>query len=264
MHTLNDFEKIFRRDYLFSREDLIKSITQFIENMRLNELPRLSPIALKNQILLCEIFLKAVEKCRLPVLTEPWNFYEYRFRVSNITLELCDGSDFEIENDEIHTMSVSVEHELLNIECDYVTVEKYAEMHSVNLATVEKWIQRGKLRYARKVEQEWLIPNAQDKPGRGFDSVEYLIKQNEVIRNNEFPTLALAQTVYVYQDFDDKKKYWAHFRNFGSGYDCKLELSKDDVERLEFIIIESGKFEIEATVQYVPHIREDSNQMLKL
>lgn len=131
MHVINDIEKIFRRDYLFSREDLIKSITMFVENMRLNKFPKLSPVALNNQIKLCDKFLKTVEKCRLPVLTEPWNFYEYRFLVSNITLELCDGSDFEIEDDEIHTMKVSVEHELLKIECDYLTVDKFERIQLV-------------------------------------------------------------------------------------------------------------------------------------
>jgi excisionase family DNA binding protein len=192
MPLTNDTEKIFRRDYLFSREDLIKSIIMFIENMRLNEFPKLSPIALNNQIKLCEKFLKTIEKCRLPVLTELWNFYEYRFLVDRITLELCDGSDFEIEDDEIHTMKVSVEHELLNIECDFLSVERFAEMHNVDSKTVEKWIHRGKLRYAKKVGDEWLIPNTQDKPGRWFQSVEYLIKPDEQINCNEFPTVSAA------------------------------------------------------------------------
>ncbi len=102
----------------------------------------------------------------------------------------------------------------------------------------------------------WLIPNTQDKPGRGFDNVEYVLKPDEQINSNEFPTLALAETVYIHQDFDDKKKYWAHFHNFDSGFDCNLDLTKDDVERLEFIIIETGKFEIEAMVQFNPFIRE--------
>jgi hypothetical protein len=166
----------------------------FIENMRLNELPKLSPVALKNQIMLCEKFLKAIEKCRLPVLTEPWNFYEYRFLVSRISLELCDGSDFEIEDDEIHTMCVSVEHELMNIECDFLSIEKFAEMHDVDPKTVDKWIHRGKLRYAKKVGDEWRIPNTQDKPGRGFDSVEYVLKPDEQINSIEFPTLWKRQS----------------------------------------------------------------------
>jgi hypothetical protein len=70
--------------------------------------------------------------------------------------------------------------------------------------------------------------------------------------------LALAQTIFIYQDLDDKKKYGAHFRNFSSGYDCRLDLNKDDVERLEYILIESGKFEIESMVQFNPYIREES------
>lgn len=256
MLLTKDVEKIFRRDYLFSREDLIKSITMFIENIQLNTFPKLTPEALNNQIVLCEKFLKTIKESRLPVLTDLWNFYEYRFLVSGITLELCDGSDFEIEDDEIRTMNVSVEHELLNVECDFLSVDKFAELHNVDPKSVDKWIHHGKLRYAKKVGQEWLIPNTQDKPNRCFKSVEYVIKHDEQINNNKFPTLALAETVYIHQDFDDKNKYWARFYNFNSGFDCKLELTKDDVERLEFIIIESGKFEIEATVQYIPAIRD--------
>jgi len=130
-------------------------------------------------------------------------------------------------------------------------------MHDVDPKTVDKWIHRGKLRYAKKVGDEWLIPNTQDKPGRGFDSVEYVLKPDEQINSIEFPTLALAQTIFIYQDLDDKKKYGTHFRNSISRYDCRLELNKVDVERLEFILIESGKFEIEAMVQFNPYIRED-------
>lgn len=249
-------EKIFRQNYLFSREDIIKSVNMFVEHFRLNEYPKCSPVALDNRLKLCEKFLDTIEKCRLPVLTQLWDFYEYHFLVSSITLELCDASDIEIENDQISTMKVTVEHLLLNIECDFLPIEKFAEMHHINSSTVDQWIRRGKLRYAKKVGQDWLIPNTEDKPGRRFENVEYVVKKDKQINCVEFPTLALAETVYIYQDDDDKKKYYALFNNFKSGYNCKLELTKDDIERLEYIIIESGKVEIEAPIQYVPFIRE--------
>lgn len=211
-------EKIFRKSYLFSREDLIKSFRLFTENVEQNEYPKCSPAALKNRLKLCSRFLETLEKCKLPELTELWNFYEYRFLVSNITLELCDASDIEVENDEIKAMSVTVEHVLLDIEAELLSVEKFAELHQVNVDAVLQWINRGKLRRARRINQKWLIPDTEDRPGKKFESVEYCVKKDCQIKNNEFPTLALAEAVFIYQDDDDKRKYYAIFKNFTTDY----------------------------------------------
>jgi len=250
-------EKLFRENYLFSREDIMKSFEMFIDHMRLNEHPRCSPIALKNQLKLCERFLDTIKKCKLPVLTELWNFYEYRFLIGSIVLDLCNASEIEIENDELGTISVTVEHTLIEIECEYLTVNQFAAMHQVDEKTVGQWICKGKLRHAKKVGQNWLIPNTQDKPKRVFDTVQYVVKADEKITNYEFPTLAMIESVFISQDNSDKKIYHAHFRNFTSGYSCEMDLSRDEVERLEYIIIESGKAEIEATIQYNPYIRDE-------
>lgn len=247
-------EKIFRKSYLFSREDLIKSFKLFTENVKQNKYPKCSPVALKNRLKLCNRFLETLEKCKLPELTELWNFYEYQFLISNITLELCDASDIEVENDEISTMTSTVEHLLLDIEADLLSVEKYAELHQVRVNIVLQWINRGKLRRARKINNEWLIPDTEDRPGRTYEAVEYCIKKDGQIKSNEFPTLALAESVFIYQDDDDKKKYYAIFKNFTTDYRCKLDLNKTEVERLEYILIESGKVEIEDTIQFVPNI----------
>ena len=252
-----DDERIFRKSHLFSREDVIKSFRMFIDHFRLNEYPKSSPEALLNRLKLCERFLDTLERCRLPVLTELWNFYEYSFLVNRIMLELCDASEIEIENDEISSMISTVEHTLLNVECNYLSVEKFAEMHNVDSSKVNQWIHRGKLRYAKKTGQEWLVPDTEDKPGRRFEEVRYLVMRDEQIISDEFPTLTLAETVYIYQDTDDRKKYIAFFLNYKTDYRCKLELTKIDVERLEYIIIESGKAKIEGDVQYVPNIHED-------
>lgn len=184
-------------------------------------------------------------------------FLRIQLLVNRITLELCDASEIEIENDEISSMTSTVEHTLLNVECNYLSVEKFAEMHNVDSSKVDQWIHRGKLRYAKKTGQGWLIPDTEDKPGRRFREVRYLVIKDNQINSNEFPTLALAETIYIYQDTDDRKKYFALFHNFKTEYMCKLELTKDDVERLEYIIIESGKAEIEGDVQFVPNIRDE-------
>lgn len=188
----------------------------FIEHIEQNEHPKCSSAALINRLKLCKIFLETLEKCKLPELTQLWNFYEYQFLISNITLELCGTSELEVENGEIKTMTVTVEHMLLDIETELLSVEKSAELQHVNLNTVLQWINRGKLRRARKIDQGRLIPDTEDRPGRTFETVEYIVKKDCQIKSNEFPTLALAETVFIFQDDDDKKKYYAIFKNFTS------------------------------------------------
>jgi hypothetical protein len=163
------------------------------------------------------------------------------------------------QNNELGTVTVTVEHTLINIECEYLSVDQFAVMHQVDEKTVRQWICKGKLRHAKKVGQDWQIPNTEDKPSRRFDVVQYVVKNDETISNYEFPTLAMVESVFISQDEANKKKYHAHFRNFTTGYSCEMDLTKDEVERLELIIIESGKANIEATIQYNPYIRGDVN-----
>jgi hypothetical protein len=43
-------ERLFRDNYLFSREDIIKSFETFMEHEKLNEYPKCPPNVLKNRI----------------------------------------------------------------------------------------------------------------------------------------------------------------------------------------------------------------------
>ena len=69
---MNIKEKLFRENYLFTREDVLKSLELFIDHEKLNEEPRYTNEVVKNRIKLCKKFLAAVKKCKLPVLTELW------------------------------------------------------------------------------------------------------------------------------------------------------------------------------------------------
>lgn len=70
-----------------------------------------------------------------------------------VELHLCstDG-DFEVDKDGyISKLTYSTESTLLKVNCKYLTVEQFADLHSVSLATVHKWICSGKLRHAKKL-----------------------------------------------------------------------------------------------------------------
>lgn len=86
-------------------------------------------------------------------------------------MNLCQADEIEAENGEISGLTSTVEHTLITVECDYLTVEQYDSMLGIEPVTVRQWIRRGKLRHAKKNGRDWLIPDTEDKPQRGFTSV---------------------------------------------------------------------------------------------
>lgn len=250
-------EKLFHENYLFTREDVLKSLELFIEHEKLNEEPGYSNEVVKNRVKLREKFIAAVKKCKLPVLTELWWYYEYQFLGNSMELNLCQADEIEVENDEISGMTSTVEHTLIIVECDYLTVEQYASMLGIEPVTVRQWIRRGKLRHAKKNGRDWLIPNTEDKPRRGFTSAQYIVEKETQIESDEFPLLSACDSIFILQDQDNKSKFICYLKNYKTKFNSKLELTRSEVERLEHTIIESGKASVEGNIQYVPYICRD-------
>jgi hypothetical protein len=135
-------------------------------------------------------------------------------------------------------------------------VEQYAAMHEVEPVTVRQWIRRGKLRHAKKNGRDWLIPDTEDKPRRGFTSVQYIVEKEAQIESDEFPLLSLCESIFILQDENNKTKFICYLNNYKNKFNSKLELTRSEVERLEHTIIESGKARVEGSIQYVPYIRD--------
>lgn len=253
---MNIKEKLFRENYLFTRKDVLKSLELFIEHEKLNEEPGYSNEVVKNRVKLCKKIFTAVKKCKLPVLTELWWFYEYQFLGNSMELNLCQADEIEVENGEISGMTSTVEHTLITVECDYLTVEQYASMLGIEPVTVRQWIRRGKLRHAKKNGRDWLIPDTEDRPQRGFTSVQYIVEKEAKIENDEFPLLSACDSISILQDQDNKSKFVCYLNNYKTNFNGKIELTRSEVERLEHTIIESGKARVEGNIKYVPYIRE--------
>jgi excisionase family DNA binding protein len=249
-------EKLFRENWLFTREDVLKSLELYIEHEKTNRESGYSSEVVRNRVKLCEKFFAAVKKCKLPVLTELWWFYEYQFLGNSMELNLSQAKEIEVENDEIKSMTTTVEHTLIKVECDYLTVEQYALMLGIEPVTVRQWIRRGKLRHAKKNGRDWLIPNIEDRPRRGFTCVQYIVENDAQIESDEFPLLATCDSIDILQDRDNKGKFVCYLSNCITKFHSELELTRSEVERLEHTIIESGKARVEGNIQYVPYIRE--------
>lgn len=249
-------EELFRENYLFTHEEVLKSLELFIEHEKLNEEPGYSNEVVKNRVKLCKKFIAVVKKCKLPVLTELWWFYEYQFFGNSMELNLCQADEIEVESGEISGMTSTVEHTLITVECDYLTVEQYASMLGIEPVTVRQWIRRGKLRHAKKNGRDWLIPDTEDKPQRGFTSVQYIVEKEAQIESDEFPLLSTCDSIVILQNQDNKSKFVCYLNNYKTKFDSKLELTRSEVERLEHTIIESRKARVGANIQYVPYIRD--------
>ncbi len=248
-------EELFREDHLFTREDILKSLELFIKHEKLNEENLYSDEVIKNRVKLCEKFIEAVRKCKLPVLTELWWYYEYQFLGNSMELNLWQADELEVENGEISGMTSTVEHTLITVKCDYLTVEQYASMLGIEPVTVRQWIRRGKLRYAKKNGRDWLIPDTENKLQRGFTSVQYIVEKEAQIESDEFPLLSACDSIFILQDQNNKRKFNCYLNNYKTKFNSKLELTRSEVERLEHTIIESGKARIGENIQYVPYIR---------
>lgn len=190
-------------------------------------------------------------------MTELWWFYEYQFLGNSMELNLCQADEIEVENGEISGMTSTVEHTLITVECDYLTVEQYASMLGIESVTVRQWIRRGKLRHAKKNGRDWLIPDTEDRPQRGFTSVQYIVEKDAKIESDEFPLLSACDSISILQDQDNKSKFVCYLNNYKTKFKSKLELTRSEVERLEHTIIESGKAKVEGNIQYVPYICRD-------
>ena len=105
-----------------------------------------------------------------------WFYYDYDIKNDSITLSLYKCNNIEFDNDnEISSMEMQLEHTIVEVKCDYLSVEQYAKQYGVTDTTVRQWIRRGKLRTAKKKGRDWVIPALADKPKRGFENVTYFI-----------------------------------------------------------------------------------------
>lgn len=137
-------------------------------------------------------------------------------------------------------MTLKTDDILIKVECNYVTVEEFSKIQNVPIATVQQWICQGKLRYAKKIGEQWLIPSTEDKPLRKYEPVQYLLDKAEPLHLNEFPFVSLCDSVYIFRD-DKKSKYICSFDKYETKFHNEVILNRQEVEALEYALISSGK-----------------------
>lgn len=171
---MTKLESLFRKEFLFSREDVVRSVELYMEYIAFGESKNKSGTRRKKQEL-CRRFVDRVQKCKLPELKEPWWFYEYEDTGTGMELWLRLGDDLELDDSGRHIagMSVADEHMLLRVEDELLPIEQFARVQEVSISTVRYWLKKGRLRFAKKAGKNWMIPAASDKPDKEYRSVQY-------------------------------------------------------------------------------------------
>jgi excisionase family DNA binding protein len=201
---------LFNSQMLLNKREVLESFEGFISHhMQPNNGEGYCGCKRKALLSLCDKFKGQLLQKSIPNLTKHWHYYDYFVTKNSIRLDLlkCEYVEFN-ENDEISNMTSNMEHTLLEVTCDYLTVEQYAQQYGVTDTTVRQWIRRGKLRSAKKAGRGWLIPALADRPTRGFERVAYSwnVLPFEIIE--EFPFLTGCNTAYIYQGDTDKKAFY--------------------------------------------------------
>jgi hypothetical protein len=226
---------------LLNKQEVLESFDDFTEYYRRrDDREDYSEYKRKIPISLCEEFRKELEKSDIPTLTKPWLYYDYSITNDSIELYLfeCEEISFDEEDEGIiSSMTFSEESTLTKVTCDYLTVEQYASAHGVAATAVRQWLRCGKLRTAKKKGRCWLIPALADKPKRGFKSVTYYRNALDDAIVDAFPFLAGAYSIYIFQDKEDKKVFWAVLEQIGTDERIKIELTAKEREQLELMLI---------------------------
>lgn len=235
--------EVFNKYVSRTKEEIIKEFEDYYNYFKTDEeeIESMSKEYRKCFYNLCENFLNKLKEIDIPKLTDDWWYYSFYVHKDRIVLdlELCD--DIEIDEDEVSEMTSTSEFELLNVKCNYLTVNEYAKLYSVSDITVRQWIRRGKIRSAKKNGREWLIPELVDKPSRGFIPVQYFF-------NDDIPLFLIEKYLFLKNAksmFIDKNKEDSGLYNVYIRYDDKKNPELEKVsnkrrENLEIDLISSG------------------------
>jgi hypothetical protein len=135
-------------------------------------------------------------------------------------------------------MSLSDSKELLRVDGEYVSIKEFAEIQGVKEATVVRWINTAKLKYAKLDRDTWLIPVVHARPQRNAGPADYLLDVG--LKIDEYPFVQFSENIFYFED-DDSENYTCVFMNFLTEFREEMTLTKEETERLEYLLIASGK-----------------------
>lgn len=237
--------KVFKENHCFTKDEIKNDFQNFIRWNYIETDEKMSESYRNSMQHLFTKFIDVLENTHLPIISDDWWYYDYRVMNDGIklTLNYCNELEIEDENEE-HWGTTSRENlTLLYVKCDYLNVKEFADIHHVTDTTVRQWIRRGKLRTAKKIGRDWLIPSITEKPKRGFTNVSYYWNHLPKEIEKNFPFLKGYSALYIFQKEDDKTYYDCILGYPGQSDRTKVTLSTVEREKLEITLISADFLE---------------------
>ena len=250
MKDIKDIEA-FNNFVSRTKEEIIREFKDYYNFIKTDEeeIESMTQVYRESLFKLCDKFIEEINKIKIPELTDPWWFYSFTLRHDKIVLELSYCNDLEVDEDEpesLSSMESTAEFVLLEVSCNYLTVSEYAKLHSVSEVTVRQWIRRGKIRSAKKEGKNWLIPEIEERPERGFTSVSYFFKEDipmELTQKYDF--LNGAVSIFITQNKEDSELFNIYVRHKNSKENSLITVSNKKRQIIELDLISSGRIEYE-------------------
>lgn len=231
--------KVFKENHSFTKEEIQQQFDDFVKWNYYEADDEIEETHKHNMLKLFDKFKSTLDNTHLPKITDDWWFYDFHIENDGIKLNLnfCDEFEIESEIDGIWSMTSTESLTLLDVKCNYLDVKEFAKVYNVTDTTVRQWIRRGKVRTARKVGRDWLIPSITQKPKRGFTNVAYRWRYLPKDIQERFPFLIGHNALYIFQDEEDKSLYDIILGFPGELNRAKIILSTADRESLELAFI---------------------------
>lgn len=172
-----EFEKIDKNNYkkykqyfTVNKTEILKKIEEHIKNDYDGILKDKPSYVINEYKRLLEEFYKKIVIAEIYELQNDKKFWSYQIVISEqaITLYLFQVEGFKknesntfshIYDAVINTESI---YNIIQIDCDYFTVEEMAEIYNKSKGTIRQYIRRGAIRSVKKInaanESSWLIP----------------------------------------------------------------------------------------------------------
>ena len=248
----------FKNEYLQTKEEILFSLAEYRKHIENNE-REFSNQKINSIIEVIDKMIIEVNNSELPQL-DNWWYYEYRFTQFELILDMCycEKVEYDIYGEPNGLMTSQI-YELIKIPATLFTIDEYAKRFFVKNTTVKNWLKEGKLRAAKKINNEWLISGFAEKPKRKYEPVSYnwgLIENDFCI---EFPYLDGYNWIYIYQI--EKDKFTIILGYPGSDNRKKLEINNSERAKLEYTLLSLQNIVVEDSfinIMFVPGKEMDS------
>lgn len=157
---------------------------------------------LRKQIIDKEIFFKR----------DFWR-YELVLGGNKLLLTYCYSPNYVYKETKVQIPPLSVEYyTLFRINCKLITINEFAKLYETNEVTVRQWIRRGKLKTAKKIGNEWRIPEYAEIDNRGdIRAIYEWNNKNATVFEGEYVYLNKYDGVNIKRNEDDYSKYLVEY-----------------------------------------------------